>query len=167
MTMLVNIDLEGVLEQAEALPETTATLDGIAPGLRPHYSERDGKFHLDGEWRAEFVEHPKDALDRNRVRTQARSLDELQKRQGVVKEVRSQLAKQVAPEMLRAATADFMAQHKFAFRGNRVPIVGKLGEMDAELAAITWATDSGEPFIQRRAAPDSTFTAAMSKMRLH
>jgi hypothetical protein len=29
--MLVNIDLEGVLEQAEALPETTATLDGIAP----------------------------------------------------------------------------------------------------------------------------------------
>jgi hypothetical protein len=139
----------------------------LPPGLRSHYVERDGKFHLDGEWRSEFVDNLKDTLDRNRVHTEARSLDALQKRQRVAKEVRSHLAKQVAPEMLRAATADFMAQHKFAFRGDRVVIVGKLGEMDAELAAITWAADSGEPFIQRHARPDSTFTAVVSKMWLH
>lgn len=102
-----------------------------------------------------------------RVRTEARNLDEVQKRQRIVAEVKRHLERFVRPEMMRAAVADFIAQHKFAFRGDRVVVIGKLGEADAELAAVTWATEQAELFIQRRATPDSTFTAAVAKMRLH
>lgn len=60
-----------------------------------------------------------------------------------------------------------MAQHTFGFVGDRVVITGKLGQMDAELALVTWAAEEGNPYIQRRATADSTFTAAVAKMRLH
>lgn len=166
--MLVKIDLEGVLAAAEALPETSPSLEGIAPGMQEHYVERDGQFHLDTEWRAGLVDHMKDVLERDQLRSEARNSEELQKRQRIVSEVKAELAKQgVKPELLRAATADFMAQHQFAFRGERVVVIGRLGEADAELAAVSWATECGEPYMERRAKPDSTFTAAVAKMRLH
>ena len=110
----------------------------------------------------------KDVLERDQLRTEARNSDELQKRQRVLAEVKTHLAKQgVKPELMRAAAADFIAQHQFAFRGDRVVVIGRLGEADAELAAVSWATEHGAPYMERRAKPDSTFTAAVAKLRLH
>ncbi|MGV3553205.1 hypothetical protein [Rhizobium sp.] len=166
--MLVNIDYEGVLEQAEKLPETTTTLDSIPPGVHAYYTERDGEYHIDKEWRSGLVEEMKKVLEEGRVRTSARNMEEVQKRQRVVAEVKRCLERFVRPEMMRAAVSDFMAQHQFAFRGDKVVVIGKLGESDAELAAVTWATEQqGQPLIQQRAKPDSTFTAAVAKLRLH
>lgn len=144
--MKVTVDLGAVLRNARELPDELAALTEVEPALREYYSEKDGRIVIDADRRAALVSHLSDIVERGTLAADNAKLRDQQNRRQVVEVVRSHLAKSVRPELLDAAVATFMAQHKFGIHEGKVIVVGKQGRSDAEMAAVNWIDDDGAAF---------------------
>lgn len=136
--MNINIDMAELLEQAKAMPDEVASLEELAPGLRPYYGEEDGRVRIDANRRKALVDHLAGLAENDRLATENKKLQDAHNRRLVVDAVRSQLTSRVKPELINAAVSTFISQHKFGIFEGKVIVVGKLGSAEAELALVRW-----------------------------
>ncbi len=165
--MKVDIDLEGVLRSAQEMPNEISHMEDVHPDLQAFYRQDGDRLRLDTSHRDEFIAHLSSRLESYNLQQENAKLKDEGNRRQVVEMVRGQLSRFVKPELMSAAMALFISQHKFGLKDGKVTVVGKRGREEAEMAAINWIMDDGEPF-SSRGAHDSIsggFSAEVSRLK--
>ncbi|MBA4797917.1 MAG: hypothetical protein H2043_10985 [Rhizobiales bacterium] len=165
--MIIEIDFAKILKAASELPEEADSPEAIGDeGLRTLYKETDGRWVLDREAHRVMVGQLKAAAERDELEAENRRLRDQSDRRLVVDHVRQSLAKMgVRPELLGAATAQFLSAHKCAVRDGKVIVEGKLGRTDAELAAVSWLADEPEAYTAPPVATTGGFAAEVARLK--
>lgn len=170
MKVTVDIDYEGMAEQASAAPEVVASPEEVHEGLRDFYRQEGDTYRLDAAQRDEFVAYLRERVSNHATRAENARLRDQADRRMVADYVRECLRKIVRPEMLESAVKVFIADHKFGLRDGRVIVVGRRGTEEAELAAINWIADEGAPLARpapAAEAPGSLAAEIASLRKLH
>jgi hypothetical protein len=168
MKVTVDLDLEDVVKRAKELPEEIARPEDVAEGLRSYYRQDGERLRLDTVRRDELVAHLSDRIDKHALQAENTRLKDEGRRRKVVEYVRMGLAAQsVRPELLDAAVALFIAQHKFGLKDGKVIAVGQRGAEEAELAAVNWIADQGEAYVGSASSGADTggFAAQVARLK--
>jgi len=168
MKVTVDLDLEEVVKRAQELPEEIARPEDVAEGLRSYYRQDGERLRLDTAQRDELVAHLSDRIDKYALQAENTRLKDESRRRQVVEYVRAGLAaRHVKPELLDAAVALFISQHKFGLKDGKVIAVGQRGSEEAELAAVNWIADQGEAYTAAASGGVDTggFAAQVARLR--
>ncbi|MBB2674694.1 UNVERIFIED_ORG: hypothetical protein GGE44_004272 [Rhizobium esperanzae] len=163
--MKVDIDLEGVLTEAQEMAEEISSLEDVPEGLRGFYRRNGDRHTLDHAQRDALVANVSRALEDNRLRDENAKLKDESNRRRVVETVREQLARFVKPELMPAAVALFMSQHKFGLKNGKVVVVGRRGREEAEMAAVNWIAEDGEAYAAPERAEAGGFAAEVARLK--
>ncbi|MGO4316341.1 hypothetical protein [Agrobacterium sp. MCAB5] len=165
--MKVDIDLEGVLKSAQELPNEVSRVDDVHSDLQEFYRQDGEKLRLDTSRRDEFVSHLSSRLESYNLQQENAKLKDERNRRQVVEVVKSQLSRFVKPELMPAAVALFISQHKFSLKDGGVIVIGKVGTADAEISAIKWINDEGFAFktTKTQSNADSGFSAQINSLK--
>lgn len=165
--MKVEIDLESVIKSAQELPTEISRIDDLHCDLQSFYRQDGEVMRLDVSRRDELVAYLSGRLESYNLHQENAKLKDEGNRRQVTEMVRSQLSRFVKPELMTAAVALFIAQHKFGLKDGKVIVVGKRGREEAEIAAINWITDDGEYFSARGATDTAVggFAAEIARLK--
>lgn len=163
--MKVDIDLEGVLKGAQEMPEEIASLEDVPEGLRGFYRQNGDRHTLDRAQRDALMTNVSRALEDHELRSENTRLKDDSNRRLVVEAVREQLGRFVRPELMPAAVALFVSQHKFGLRDGKVVVVGRRGREEAEMAAVNWIAEEGEAYAAPERAEAGGFAAEVARLK--
>lgn len=163
--MKVDIDLEGVLKGAQEMPEEIASLEDVPEGLREFYRQNGDRHTLDHAQRDALITNVSRALEDHELRSENTRLKDDSNRRLVVEAVREQLGRFVRPELMPAAVALFVSQHKFGLKNGKVVVVGRRGREEAEMAAVNWIAEEGEAYTAPERAEAGGFAAEVARLK--
>ncbi|TAY87950.1 hypothetical protein [Rhizobium leguminosarum] len=163
--MKVDIDLEGVLNGAQEMPEEIASLEDVSEGLRGFYRQNGDRHTLDHAQRDALLANVSRALEDHQLRSENTRLKDEGNRRLVVDTVREPLGRFVRPELMPAAVALSVSQHKFGLRNGKVVVAGRRGREEADMAAVNWLADEGEAYATPERAEAGGFAVDVARLK--